>query len=299
MHWGRAVCAVFGVLAVMMAAPALARCEGVAPGLKPQNAARDEVGQALDVILDRGFIEFAVYESFPPYSWIDDGKSSGIDIDIGRLIAASLGVDARFRFVAAGENLESDLLNNVWQGSAVDGHVVNVMLHVPYHSEFACRIDQVVFTGQYFDESIAIAFRRDAYPDDPPVPAYFRFDTVAVENDSIADFYLTSLAGGQLAANVRRYPDAAAAMVALNGGEVKAAMGPKAQLEFGLTDATGLHQPPLPGFAVGRWTLGVAVHTSHRDLGYAVDDAIAAGLADGRIAAIFASYGLSFTAPDR
>lgn len=282
-----------------MAAPAFARCEDFVPGPKPQNTARRDVGQDLDVIIARGYIEFAVYEDFTPYSWTENGTPKGIDIDIGALIAASLGVAPRFRFVAAGENLDSDLLNNVWQGSAVDGHVVNVMLHVPYNSDYACRMDQVVFTGQYFDEAIAIAYRRDAYPDAPPVPAYFRFDTVAVENDSIADFYLTSLAGGQVAANVRRYPDAAAAMAALDRGEVKAAMGPKAQLEYGLSAATALHQPPLPGFSVGRWTLGVAVHQSHRDLGYATDDAIAAGLADGRIAEIFARYGLSFAPPER
>ena len=39
-------------------------------------------------------------------------------------------------------------------------------------------------------------------------------------------------------------------------GEVMAAMGPRAQLEFGLTDALDLHEPPLPGFAKGSWTIG-------------------------------------------
>jgi hypothetical protein len=55
----------------------------------------------------------------------------------------------------------------------------------------------------------------------------------------------------------------------------------------------------MPGFAAGRWTLGLAVHQSHRDLGYALDDAVAAALADGRIAAIYAQFGASFMAPDR
>ena len=51
------------------------------------------------------------------------------------------------------------------------------------------------------------------------MPAYFRFDSVGVENDSISDFYLTGFAGGQTAAGVHRYPDAAAAMAALAEGE--------------------------------------------------------------------------------
>ena len=78
-----------------------------------------------------------------------------------------------------------------------------------------------------------------------------------------------------------------------------AAMGPRAQLEFGLTDALEVHEPPLPGFAKGSWTIGLGVNFRYRPLAYAVDDAIRAGLEDGRIAAIHADYGLSYQAPER
>jgi ABC-type amino acid transport substrate-binding protein len=131
------------------------------------------------------------------------------------------------------------------------------------------------------------------------VPAYFRFDAVAVENDSIADFYLSSFAGGQLSGKVQRYPDMTEAMSALTQGKTKAAMGPLAQLEYGLNDATAVHQPPLAGFAVSKWTLGVAVNFRYRPLSYAVDDAVNYALQDGRIAEIYQSYGLSFQTPDR
>jgi hypothetical protein len=60
-----------------------------------------------------------------------------------------------------------------------------------------------------------------------------------------------------------------------------------------------VHTPLMPGFQLSRWTLGLAVHTSHRDLGYAVDDAVAAALADGRIEAAYRAYGLDFTPPER
>ncbi|MEL6679237.1 MAG: transporter substrate-binding domain-containing protein, partial [Pseudomonadota bacterium] len=129
--------------------------------------------------------------------------------------------------------------------------------------------------------------------------AYFRFDTVAVENDSIADFYLSSLAGGQLLSQIRRYPDTVAAMEALAAGEVMAAMGPRGQLEAGLTEATDIHQPPLPGFGVGKWTLGVAIRHNYRALAYTVDDAIRYAIDDGRMEAIFAKHGLSFAPPVR
>lgn len=290
-----------GCLAILMLAlsggPALARCEGIAPGTRPQNTSRQDVGQTFDDIIDRGFIEFAVYADNPPYSWEEGGKPKGVDVAIGRLIAGELGTEPRFRFVDAGENLDADLMNYVWKGAVIGGHVSNVMMRVPYNSDYACRVEQVVFTGQYAGEAIAIAYAETDYPDGGPKPAYFRYDTVGVENDSIADFYLTSLIGP--VENIHRYPTTAAAMAALDAGEVMAAMGPVGALEAGLAAGIAVHRPPLPGFAVGQWTVGVAVHHSHRDLAYAVDDAIAAGLADGRIAAIFAESGLSFMEPER
>lgn len=286
-------------LALALPVTGYARCADWTPQPKPQNASRDIVGQDLDMILDRGWIEFAVYDAFPPYSFEEAGQARGIDVDIGQLIADSLGVKARFKLVSADENLEADLRNTLWKGPVVGGAVSNVMMRVPYDSDFTCRVEQVVFTGQYATEAIAIAFRKDAYPEEKPVPAYFRFDTVAVENDSIADFYLTSLAGGQMNRNIRRFPTMASAMEALARGDVMAAMGPKGQLEFGLTDALGVHQPPLPGFTVGKWTVGLGVNFRYRPLAYAVDDAIYSALDDGRIEAIFASYGLSFTPPER
>ena len=281
-----------------LAQAGLARCADHVPQAKPQNASRDIVGQDLDTIRDRGFITFALYEDFPPWSYERDGQVMGVDVDIARLIATDLGVGARFTLVPASENLEGDLRNWIWKGPVVGGSVANVMLHVPYDSDFACRVEQVVFTGQYHVEEIAIAYRRDAYPDDPPVPAYFRFDTVAVENDSIADFYLSSFPGGQLGQHVHRFPSVGGAMAALRQGDTKAAMGPLAQLEAGLDDTVAVHTPPLPGFGAGSWTVGVGVHFAYRPLAYAVGDAILAGMEDGRITAIFAAHGLSHRPPE-
>ena len=233
----------------------------------------------------------------------------GVDVDVGRIIAAGLGVAARFRFVQAGETLEADLQNYVWKGALVGGHVSNLMLRVPYNSEFTCRVEQVVFTGQYVGKRIGIAYALAAYPDvvpgattegrhdGAPVPAFFRYDAVGVENDSIADFYLSSNIGAE--GKMHRFKSVGAAMQALQAGEVMAVMGPLSELESGAGDGVRVHTPPLPGFALGTWTLGLALHQSHRDLGYAVDDAVAAGLADGRIAAAYKARGLDFTPPVR
>ena len=274
-------------------------CADHIPKPKPQNVGRDIVGQDMDAIQDQGHMLFAVYDEFPPYSWEEAGKPRGVDIEIARIIAADIGVEARFNFVGAGENLEADLRNNIWKGALIGGQVSNVMMRIPYDSGFKCRVEQVVFTGQYSTETVAIAYSKASYPEEKPVPAYFRFDAVAVENDSISDFYLSSFAGGQLSGRMQRYPDMTLAMAALNAGETKAAMGPLGQLEYGLTDATAVHQPPLAGFAVSKWTLGVAVNFRYRPLSYTVDDAVNYALQDGRIQAIYESYGLSFQPPER
>lgn len=289
------------IFSLLLPVPALAAdpCADHVPQARPQNASRDIVGQEMDVIQEQGHMLFAVYEDYPPYSWEEGGQPRGVDIEIARIIADDLGVDARFNFVAAGENLDADLRNNIWKGALIGGRIANVMMRIPYDSAFKCRVEQVVFTGQYASESIAIAYDKASYPEEKPVPAYFRFDRVAVENDSISDFYLSSFAGGQLAGKVTRFADMEEAMAALRAGETKAAMGPLAQLEHGADESVGIHQPVLAGFAVSRWTLGVAVNFRYRPLSYTVDDAIRYAIEDGRIPQIYAEHGLTFQPPDR
>ena len=296
---GLALAAALAGFAPVLPATAQTRCADVVPGPKPQNASRDFVGQGLDEIVARGFITIAVYDDFRPFSWLDGETPKGVDVDLGRIIAEALGVEARFVMVEAGENLDADLRYHVWQGDPVDRRVSNVMMHVPYDSAFACRVEQVTFTGQYFDEQIAVAYHPGDYPEKPPVPAYFRFDPVAVQNDSLSDFYLSGMANGSLVPMMHRYRDAEAQMAALAAGEVKAAMGPRAELEAFRTGDIVVAETLLPGLAKADWTLGVGVHFSHKPLSYAIDDAIAAALADGRIAAIFEAYGLTFTPPER
>lgn len=256
-------------------------------------------GADYDTIIDRGWIRFGVYDDFAPYSWREGRTFHGVDVELGKIIAEELGVKARFTAMGADETLDDDLRNYVWKGPLIGGDVVNVMLRVPYDRELDYRNELVVLTGKYMVEEIAIAYRRDVYPEDPPVPAYFRFDEVGVENDSISDFYLSRVAGGQLMPKIRRYKDTAAAMAGMKAGEVKAVMGPRAQLEYGVDDAVAVHQPPLPGLSRGKWTLGIALRHNYRQLGYAVDDAIGAALADGRLEAVFQKFGLSLTVPER
>lgn len=286
-------------IGVTLPGGAFARCEGQVLQPKPQNTSAQDVGRDFDRILEDGWIEFALYEDYAPWSWDEKGEPMGVDVEIARLIAADLGVEARFRLVAAGENLEADLMNYVWKGAIVGGHVSDVMLHVPYDSVLVCRIEQVTFTGRYAVENVAIAYRPTDYPEKPPTPPYFRYDPVAVENDSISDFYLTSLLGAQ--AKIKRYRTTSAAMQGLAAKETMATMGPRAQLEIAAAQypeaGIAVSEPPMLGFARSKWTVGAGVNFQHKDLGYAVDMALEKAMAEGKVEAIFKAHGLTYTPP--
>lgn len=286
------ICAILG-LAVLPALPAFSACEGVAPDQKLQNTFPQDVGRSLDRIQEDGWIEIAVYEDYPPWSYERDGKAAGIDVDLAGLIGNGLGVETRIRFVQAGETLDQDLLNYVYRGAVVGGRVSNLFLHAPYDVDYACRFDQVVFTGIYAEEHLAVAYRSKDYPDKAPVPAVFRYDPVGVENDSISDFFLTGLVGAA-GDKVHRFPSTALAMQALTDGGIMAVMGPRAQLEAGATEGIAIHEPPFLGLERSKWTLGLALSTQHRPLAYAVDDIIGQAVADGRIERIFADHGVTW-----
>ncbi|RNF33332.1 substrate-binding periplasmic protein [Paracoccus methylarcula] len=279
--------------AMLVPAPLFAACEGVAPEQRLQNSFPQDIGRGLDRIVEDGWIEVAVYADFAPWSWEQEGEARGIDVDLARMIGDGLGVETRIRLVQAGETFDHDLRNYIYRGAVVGGHVSNLFLHAPYDVDYACRFDQVVFTGIYADEHLAIAYRRADYPEKPPVPAYFRYDTVGVENDSLSDFHLTSLvgAGGD---RIHRYPSVAQAMEALNNGEIMAVMGPQAQLEAGAGDGIAVHEPPLVGLERSTWTLGLALSAQHRPLGYAVDDIIGEAISDGRLERLFRKYGVTY-----
>lgn len=62
----RTLAVLSGIACLAFAGQAFARCEDHVPQPKPQNTFAQDVGREFDTILDDGWIEFAVYEDFPP-----------------------------------------------------------------------------------------------------------------------------------------------------------------------------------------------------------------------------------------
>lgn len=290
-----------------MSGLAFANCEDLAKGFGDVVPKRADtiniVGQDFDTILERGYLTFAVYEDFAPYSWQDGTDAKGIDIEIAKVIAEEIGVAARFNFFASDENVDADFRNQVWRGALINGEVSNIMMHAPYNKDLQCRNEFVVLGGQYFNETLATAYWTDAFPDGAPTTPFFRFHKVGVENDTVSDFYLVNFNGGMLRKNVIHYDDHQQAFDGLLQREVDAVMGVKGKLEYldktsDLADKVAVDSPPLVNFALNEWTIGIAVNFRYREVFYTADGIIEEMVKDGRMQTIFEKYHVSYAKPD-
>jgi ABC-type amino acid transport substrate-binding protein len=274
---------------------------GAAPSLAQEVVGTP--GDTLDEITAQGIIKIGMYDDYAPYSYLKDGVPVGTDVDIAHLIAESLSVKAEIELRRADENIDADLRSHVWRGPVADrGNVVNVMLHMPINRELGLRNELVVMGGAYASEKTVLAWSKSQLGDIPTMADFTEYK-IAVENDSIADFYLGSFAGGGIVKNIVHLPNMAGAMKMLLEGEVAGAMGPMAQIEHALAglgegrNRYGVGKTVPAGLAQGQWSYGFAVRMNYRDLYYAVEQALADGVADGRIKTIFEKHGLTYNPP--
>jgi polar amino acid transport system substrate-binding protein len=260
-------------------------------------------GDTLDEIIARGSIVIGLYDDYAPYSYLENGVIKGTDADIADLIAEALGVKAELQLRRADESVDADLRSHVWRGPVSDqGNVVNVMLHMPIDGELALRNELVVMGGAYAAEKTVLTWSKSQLGDIPTMADFTEYK-IAVENDSIADFYLGGIAGGGLVKNILHQPNMGLAMKLLFDGEAAGAMGPMAQIEHALRPLGdraknfGVGKTVPAGLAQGGWAYGFAVRMNYRDLYYAVEQALADAVADGRMQKIFSSHGLTYNPP--
>jgi ABC-type amino acid transport substrate-binding protein len=254
----------------------------------------------LDEVVESGILRIAVYRDFPPFSYHREGKLVGVDVDLGRSIASQLGVRASFMSITADENVDDDLRNAVWKGHYLTREVADLMLHVPIDRELALRNNLVAFFAPYFTRQFVVAYDPEEVESNPN-PHAFIDRKVGVELDSLPDFYLTTAYGGIIRENVVHFPTVDAAAHALVAGDVAAVMAPQSQIEAGLgpdLKRFELSTVSMLGFGRPNWVVGVAVNQDSRDLGYAVEDIVAALTESGVIKRIFSAYGISYRPSD-
>lgn len=250
----------------------------------------------------QGAMRIAVYRDFAPWAFSENpGNPRGIDVDLGKLIAAKLGVRAEVVEYLADESADDDLRNMVWRGSLLGQAPGDVMMHAPYDRTFGLRNDRAVLVAPYYRESFAMVCNRDT-TDCEVAPPALKGKRLVAELDSIPDFYLSGSFGGVLRGDVKHRMSGAEAVAAVIAGEADTAIATRAQAEGMLakqgSDGRGvLRKGPLPAMTSPGWNVGMAVKDDSRDLGDAIEAIVEEATKSGELPAIFAQHGVQHRAP--
>ncbi|MBC2665136.1 transporter substrate-binding domain-containing protein [Novosphingobium flavum] len=254
----------------------------------------------LEKVKELGVLRVGLYADNRPWSWEDPssngGQPAGIDADLARALAETLGLRADIVLFAAGEDLSDDLRNVVWRGGLLGFKPCDVMLHVPFDRAIIRQEDNVFFLAPYCRESFGAACSRGGNCE--AMPASFKGRPVAVELASIPDFYLLGHAGGVLARDLVHLSTGYGAVSALAEGRADFAVATTAQIEAAVADHPGagiqVRKSALPMMLSPGWDIGLAVKENSRTLGSALEDAIDAMIASGRLKAIFSRHGVEW-----
>jgi len=263
----------------------------------PLFAALPSLADELAAIRQRGRLRIAVYNDFPPYA-MSGGK--GIDADIGRAIAAKLGLAPEIVGFNADEDMNDDLRNMVWKGHYLGTQPADVMLHVPVDEHLARANDKVRIFGAYHRESLALARNPQRVPALSGSAAValdiFTREKIGVETATLADSFLLGALNGRLRENVVHFKSIAEAAKALADGQVSAVLGARAEVEAALAGQGGfaIDVPKFAELKIDSWPLGMAVKAEEAALAEAIGGALADLKRDGSIAAIFKQHGISY-----
>ncbi|MFS1702072.1 substrate-binding periplasmic protein [Alteromonas sp. AMM-1] len=259
-------------------------------------------------IIESGQITIAVYNDFPPYSFLKDGEPAGVDIEVGKHIAKALDVNVEWLWLNADENLEDDLRNAIWKGHIITRQKADVMLRVPYDRRFAYAIDgyglpkneMVVMFSPYQQENWAL-LRDHEKTNDIRTLAIFQYEKIAVELDSLPSFFLGATIGGRLRDKLVHVDSVFAGIDKLKAGDVAAVAGMKAQLQWGmgpLTEQYDISADGLAAMSIKSWDIGMAVKQDYRELAYTIESIIEPMVKNGEMEKLYLQYGLSYDIPD-
>ena len=264
--------------------------------------------RSLDEIKESKNIIIAIYENFPPYSYIENNEPKGIDIDLGKKIAKKLGVEPIWYWTGSDENLEDDLRNVIWKGHIIHKTKADIMLRIPYDYEFIRQKDKttgelsnnlVVMKAAYHSENWVIASDKEKIPEIPTL-GIFQYHTIAVELDTLPDAHLTSSFRGKLRQNVKHYMSIVDAIEDLKNKKIDAVAGLKSQLDYFLDfkeNQDKYFMSEKIDYAKSTWDIGIAVRHDFRALGYEVEAIIDELYTSGSIKSIFNKYKVTYKKP--
>jgi cystine transport system substrate-binding protein len=179
-----------------------------------------------DKIAAGGALKVAVYNEFAPFS----DKGAGIDVDLAGALAARLGLRLTLMPFPADEEVADDLRNMVWKGHYLGYGPADVMLHVPVDNRLMNDNPQVRIFAPYYVESLRLVRAERSIPrfDDLDALANKR---IGVEKVSIAGMLMLGEGNGRFRDQVRIFPSATEALLALKGGQLDAVLAKRSEIE--------------------------------------------------------------------
>ncbi len=254
----------------------------------------------LDDVVASGVLRVVVYYDNAPFSSGESNADAvGVDVDVGRALAAKLGVKPDILVRAAGEEVDDDVRSNIWQGPRTGGLKGDVMLHVPMDRVLVARNPLAVFTNPYHHEETVVALNADAVGDTAGVEV-FREKKVAVKFSTAAHYHLAFTQEGAFRNNVSPFTKLAGAVENFLAGESVGIMGTRSELESALKGApfrVRYLKTEMAPTLKSQWTIGMAVAEDSRDLGHALAKALRELRDSGELKAIFAKHGVSLVPP--
>lgn len=264
--------------------------------------------RSYDDIIENNEIVIAVYSDFQPFSYLDNGKEKGIDVDLAHIIAKELGVKLRLRWMTADENVDDDLRNNLWKGHFLNRTVADLMLRVPYDKDYSLLRDDigelvhqhVHMFAPFHTESWKVIFDSKKIESVETI-AVFQYHDIGVEVDSIPQFYLTSAFQGRMRERAKQFPSIREAIRGMTDSKVDAVMGLTSQISHfqGALSPTNypLAKNAFPMIGRQQWDIGMAVKADYRQLGYAVADIVENMVKTGEMEQIFTKYHAIYKIP--
>ena len=264
--------------------------------------------RSIEHIQEDGKIIIAVYENFPPYSYEENGQLKGVDVDLGKIVAKSLGVKPVFYQTGSDENLADDLRNTLWKGNLIHKNKADMMFRVPYDYDYLRRIDistgeleneRVTIKGPYQSERWVIATHKDIIEEFETL-AVFAYHTIGVELDTLPDTHLAGFARGLIRKNLRHYFKYEKAVQDFKDKKIDAIAGLKSQLEFMLDFKNNKDKyyisEEIPQVK-SHWDIATAVDSQYRPLSYHIDGVIEEEYKKGNIKKLFEKYGVEYQPP--
>lgn len=265
--------------------------------------------RSYDSIIESAVLKVALYEDFPPYSFLQDGQPRGVDYELAQALATGLGLKLQLIWAPPGEKLDDDLRDYIWRGHYLRPDVLaDVMLRVPYDREFSNMSnefgelvnEQVVMFGPYQRERWQVAYDRRRLKTVPSV-AVFQQHPIGVEVDSVPSFYLSSVFDGMLSGKTHHFSNPQAAFAGMKTGEVDAVMAMRGEIDWQVKQAAdsnlALAENAYPKMGKQVWDIGMAVHESNRQLAYALEEKLEELILSGDLKQLYGRYGLRYELP--